>query len=187
MSPGSKTFRALVSFLAAAVLAGALSGCSKEEQPVSGPVVKKMAPAGAAPVSPPSPAAKTQVDNTQAPAQGSAYDPSGKRDPFVPFVKADREAMKDDRSALPPLQRYDLGELRFVGVVWVEKGAKALVQDAEGKGYSVVIGTRIGRAGGVVTRITDREITVKEEFPGTAGRTVTRESVLQLTTAGGTQ
>lgn len=186
MNPGSMTSRAFVAFLAAALLAGASAGCSKE-QPAPGPVVKKMVPPAGTPAPQPPPAARAAVDNTQAPRQGPAYDPAGKRDPFVPFVKADRESLKEDRSSLPPLQRYDLGELRFVGVIWVEKGAKALVQDAEGKGYSVVVGTRIGRAGGVVTRITDKEITVSEVFPGSAGRTVTRESVLQLTTAGGTQ
>jgi type IV pilus assembly protein PilP len=180
-------FRPFVAILAAAFLAGALAGCSKEEQPTPGPVVKKMAPPGGASTAPPPPAASVPVDNTQAPSQGPVFDPAGKRDPFVPFVKAERESSKEDRASVPPLQRYDLGELQFVGVIWVEKGAKALVQDAEGKGYSVVVGTRIGRAGGVVTRITDRELTVRETFPGSAGRTVTRESVLQLTTAGGTQ
>ena len=117
----------------------------------------------------------------------NVYDPAGKRDPFIPFLKSERERLLEDQTALPPLQRYELGELKFVGVILEKAGARALVQDAEGKGYSVRVGTRIGRSAGVVTRITDKEITVKEEYPGVGGKTVSRESVLQLITAGGNQ
>jgi hypothetical protein len=47
------------------------------------------------------------------------------------------------------------------------------------------VGMRIGRSGGVVTRITGKEILVKEEFVGTRGEKILKESGIQLTTAGG--
>ena len=114
------------------------------------------------------------------------YDPRGKRDPFVSFIKAEeRKKAGIDTAALPPLQRYDLGELKFVGVIWTKKGARGLVEDAQGKGYSVTVGMRIGRSGGVVSRITGKEILVREEFVGNRGEKIVRESGIQLTTAGG--
>jgi Tfp pilus assembly protein PilP len=177
------TFRAFVVLLAASVLLGGVSGCS-EEAPAPGPLVKKMAPKPDAATPPKAGAAE---EKKPAPAQPPVYDPTGRRDPFISFVKAESEKLKVDRTALPPLLRYELGELKFVGVIWEKRGARALVEDAEGKGYSVLVGSRIGRAGGVVSRITDKEITVKEEFPGARGKTVSRESVLQLITAGGNQ
>ncbi|MBP2674118.1 MAG: putative Type pilus assembly protein PilP [Deltaproteobacteria bacterium] len=176
------TFRAFIVLLAASVLLGGVSGCSKEE-PIPGPVVKKMAPKQGPAASP----AGAMEEKKPASPQGPVYDPAGKRDPFIPFLKSERERLLEDQTALPPLQRYELGELKFVGVILEKAGARALVQDAEGKGYSVRVGTRIGRSAGVVTRITDKEITVKEEYPGVGGKTVSRESVLQLITAGGNQ
>ncbi len=183
MSLCSSMFRAFIVILSASVLMGGYSGCSKKEAPSTGPVVKKIAPQPAA--VPPPKAAEEEMKKPE--AQGAVYSPESRRDPFVSFAKSEAERMKDDRSALPPLQRYELGELKMVGVIWAASGAKALVEDAEGKGYTVRVGNRIGRSGGVVTRITDKEIVVKEEFPGAGGKTVSRESVLQLTTAGGNQ
>jgi Tfp pilus assembly protein PilP len=104
----------------------------------------------------------------------------------VSFIKVEeRKKAASGTALLPPLQRYDLGELKFVGVIWTKKGARGLVEDAEGKGYSVTVGMRIGRSGGVVSRITGKEILVREEFVGNRGEKIVRESGIQLTTAGG--
>mgnify|MGYP001568437071 CR=1 FL=1 len=87
--------------------------------------------------------------------------------------------------SLPPLQRFELGELKFVGVIWGGKGVLALVEDGEGKGYTVTVGTKIGRGGGTVTRITQGEILVKEEFNDFTGTRIARESSMKLQNAGG--
>lgn len=172
--------RVIVVILAVSVLLGGSAGCSKDAQS-PGPMVQKMAPRAEA-VPPP----KAAVAETKpGPAPAPLYDPAGRRDPFVSFIKSETEKLKVDLKALPPLQRYELGELKYVGVIWQKKGPMALVEDAEGKGYSVRVGTRIGHNDGVVTRITDSEITVREEIPGYRGKKVSRERTLQLTTAGG--
>ena len=113
------------------------------------------------------------------------YSPVGKRDPFVPFLKVEEKTARAGLDSFPPLQRYELGELRFVGVIWGSDVTRALVEDAEGKGYTVTVGMKIGRGGGVVTRITDGEIFVREEFQDYAGAKVARESSLKLQTGGG--
>ncbi|MGE5248506.1 MAG: pilus assembly protein PilP [Verrucomicrobiota bacterium] len=175
------TYRAFVVLLAVFALLGGAAGCSQQAQP-PGPVVKKAAPKPNA-----APPAKTTLgeEPKPAPAPAPVYDPAGRRDPFVSFIKTEAEKLKVDYTTLPPLQRYELGELRYVGVIWAKKGPMALVEDAEGKGYTVRVGTKIGRNAGVVTRITESEITVKEEVPGYRGNKVSRESTLQLITAGG--
>jgi len=48
-----------------------------------------------------------------------------------------------------------------------------------------VTGSRIGRAGGVVSRITEKEVFVREEYVGVRGEKVVRENAMQLTKAGG--
>ena len=171
----------VVGVLAAVSLVAGGSGCSKEPAAPQ-PVVKRQAP---------KPEAKAPaVPSAEAPAKRvervALYDPRGKRDPFVSFIKVeDRRKAGLDTTALPPLQRYDLGELKFVGVIWTKSGARALVEDAEGKGYTVTVGMRIGRSGGVVSRITGKEILVREQFVGNRGEKIVRESGIQLTTAGG--
>lgn len=167
-------------FLAIVALLAGGYGCSKEPPPQQ--VVKKQAPKPDA--KPPAAAvAEAQAKKAEPVA---LYDPRGKRDPFVSFVKVeDRRKSLVDTAMLPPLQRYELGELKFVGVLWTKQGARGLVEDAEGKGYSVTVGMRIGRSGGVVSRITEKEILVREEFIGNRGEKVVKESGIQLTTAGG--
>jgi len=171
-----------VGILAAVSLSVGGFGCSKEPPPPQ-QVVKRQAPKPDAKL-PPAPSAQAKQPGQT--AQAVLYDPRGKRDPFVSFIKVeDRRKPAIDIASLPPLQRYELGELKFVGVIWTKKGARGLVEDAEGKGYSVTVGTRIGRSGGVVSRITGKEILVREEFVGNRGEKIIKESGIQLTTAGG--
>ena len=173
----------VVGILAAVSFFAGGFGCSKEP-PAPPPVVKMQAPKPEAKA----PAAAPAVVEAQAKKveQVALYDPRGKRDPFVSFIRVEeRRKGGIDTALLPPLQRYDLGELKFVGVIWTKKGARGLVEDAEGKGYSVTVGTRIGRSGGVVSRITGKEILVREEFVGNRGEKVVKESGIQLITAGG--
>jgi len=174
-------FSLAVGILAAITLFAGGFGCSKEPAAPQ-PVVKRQAPKPEA-KAPAAPAAEAPARTVE---QVALYDSRGKRDPFVSFIKAEeRRKGGTDTTALPPLQRYDLGELKFVGVIWTKTGARGLVEDAEGKGYSVTVGTRIGRSGGVVSRITGKEILVREEFVGNRGEKIVKDSGIQLTTAGG--
>jgi Tfp pilus assembly protein PilP len=171
----------VVGILAAVSIAAGGFGCSKEPAAPQ-QVVKRQAPKPEA-KAPAAPAAEAQAKKVE---QAALYDPRGKRDPFVSFIKVEeRKRMSIDTASLPPLQRYELGELKFVGVIWTKKGARGLVEDAEGKGFSVTVGTRIGRSRGVVSRITGKEILVREEFVGNRGEKIVRDSGIQLTTAGG--
>jgi len=162
-------------------LAGLFAGCAREEAPPP-PVVRKTVPK--VPARPEETAKAVEAAAARTSAVVS-YSPAGKRDPFVPFIKKELKAARSDVSKVPPLQRYELGELKFVGMIWGPKGAYALVEDAEGKGYTVTVGTKVGREGGTVTRITDGEVFLKEEFLDYAGAKVVRESSLKLQSAGG--
>jgi type IV pilus assembly protein PilP len=112
------------------------------------------------------------------------YNPAGKRDPFVPFIRVAKKGPDSSLDTVPSLQRYELGDLHFVGVIWGRGMARALVEDAVGKGYTVTVGTKIGRDGGVVTRITQDEIFVREVFRDYSGGRVERISSLKLKTGG---
>jgi type IV pilus assembly protein PilP len=169
-------------FLAAWLIAVAgMAGCAKEAAPPP-PVVQKPVPKAAV-----KPAEDMSAD---APGEAAAlavvlYNPKGKRDPFLPFLKEETKTARVSLDRVPPLQRYDLGELKLVGVMWESRGYRALVEDAEGKGYTVTVGTRIGRDGGVVSRITRDEVIVKQVHRDSGGARSERTSTLKLQTAGG--
>ncbi len=165
------------------ILAGGWSGCAKEE-PQNQTVVKK-------------PVSKKTAETTVGPAvadnaivaktsEPSLYSPAGKRDPFTPFIKPLKAVSQAEIPAGPPsLQSQDAGSFKYVGMVWSPRGVRALIEDIEGRGYTVTVGSRLGRGGAIVTRITDKEIVVKEEFKDYTGATVVRESSLKLKSAGG--
>lgn len=168
----------LIALALAALVAAGGAGCSEKAQPPPPPPpAKKAVSKEVAKAAEPAQAAK--------PAADDRYNPKGKRDPFEPSIKIDRKLSPTDLAAVPPLQRYDLAELRLVGVIWTARGARALVEDSAGKGYSVTVGTKIGRSGGVVTRITDGQIFIGEESREATGARVVREFSLKLQTAGG--
>lgn len=116
---------------------------------------------------------------------GASYDPSGRRDPFLPMVQLGQQVEQD--ASLPPLQRVGLTELSLIGVLWGNYGYTAMVQTPDGKGYSIRRGTRIGPNNGVVSSITERGIIVQERFTDVYGNKQEREYVKLLHPKEGTE
>jgi type IV pilus assembly protein PilP len=116
---------------------------------------------------------------------GVSYDPSGRRDPFLPMFQPGQQVELD--SSLPPLQRVGLTELSLIGVLWGNYGYTAMVQTPDGKGYSIRRGTRIGPNNGVVSSITERGIIVQERFTDVYGNKQEREYVKLLHPKEGTE
>ena len=116
---------------------------------------------------------------------GLSYDPSGRRDPFLPMFQPGQQIELD--STLPPLQRVGLTELSLIGVLWGNYGYTAMVQTPDGKGYSIRRGTRIGPNNGVVSSITERGIIVQERFTDVYGNKQEREYVKLLHPKEGTE
>ncbi|MBS0168798.1 MAG: pilus assembly protein PilP [Nitrospira sp.] len=116
---------------------------------------------------------------------GASYDPSGRRDPFLPMIQLGQQIEQD--ANLPPLQRVGLTELSLIGVLWGNYGYTAMVQTPDGKGYSIRRGTRIGPNNGVVSSITERGIIVQERFTDVYGNKQEREYVKLLHPKEGTE
>jgi Tfp pilus assembly protein PilP len=121
-------------------------------------------PGGAAPSTSASPAATTELATTDT---GWKYDPTGKPDPFKPFILASaapEEAPTVVRRQLTPLQKMPLSEIQagLKAIIWGQLGSKALVEDATGKGYVVQEGTYVGQHDGIVKKIYQDRIIVEE-------------------------
>ncbi|MEW6184464.1 MAG: pilus assembly protein PilP [Thermodesulfobacteriota bacterium] len=97
------------------------------------------------------------------------YNPTGKPDPFQPTSVAQESKEKAKKSVLP-LEQFELSDFELVSVVISPKARKAMVQDPTGKGYFIQVGTRIGKNGGKVIRITEKEVVVQEPQQDFMGR-----------------
>jgi len=152
--------------LLALSVAAALVSCAKKDEasPVTqGPTAK---PVPVAATKPP-PTTPVGPVPTQAPPAAFIYDPTGLRDPFEPFIKLE-EKKPVPKAFVPrtPLQGYPADQLKLVGVVWGgdDTKAKALIEDPQGKGYAVGVGTLVGDRGGKVVRILPDRIVIEERF-----------------------
>jgi len=151
---------------------------AKKKPPKKGPAAAGGAPAAKTLSSPATKLATTET--------GWQYDPSGKPDPFKPFILASRpqeEVAPKVRRQLTPLQKMPLSEIQagLKAIIWGRLGSKALVEDATGKGYVVQEGTYVGQHDGIVKKIYQDRIVVEEyrRHP-TKGQLEANEVVLKL-------
>lgn len=102
------------------------------------------------------------------------YQPKGKVDPFLPFLKGYAKPKVRVRPKIPPtpLQKFDLTDFRLVAVVWGAFGRKAMIQDRAGKGYIVTQGTLIGRNNGRIKNILKDKLVVEEEREDALGNII---------------
>jgi type IV pilus assembly protein PilP len=105
------------------------------------------------------------------------YNPAGKRDPFTPIEKSNGSAMA---GPIWPLQRYDLEQLKLVGIIWEVKIPKAMIMDPTGHGYVVTVNERIGRNNGYIARIREGEIVVVENIIGSDGKSAYVTKLMKL-------
>jgi type IV pilus assembly protein PilP len=96
--------------------------------------------------------------------------PSGKRGENEPDMNRPKEALED----------FPLESLKMVGYVLKDKVPHAVVRAPDKKVYNVKVGNYIGMNFGLITKITDTEIDIKEEIQDSNGDWSKRDSTLQL-------
>jgi len=166
-----------VGILAAISLSAGGFGCSKEPAAPQ-PVVKRQAPKPEAKA----PAAQRRRRRRRRLRRSRFTTPAGDGIRSCRSYKAEESAAnRVMRRCSRPCSGTTLGaEVRRRHLD--ENGRPGPCGGRRGKGVLRAVGTRIGRAGGVVSRITGKEILVKEEFVGNRGQKVVKESGIQLTT-----
>jgi len=106
-----------------------------------------------------------------------SYDPGGRRDPFRPPRVSQMLVGGAERT---PLQRYELGQLRLVAVIYDTRDPRAVVEDDGGLGYIIRVGTKIGVNDGVVRGIERGRVLVEEESVDFFGEHRASEVVLEM-------
>ncbi len=161
-------------FLLLLVLAWGLNGCSDKSGQGSAPSAAKK-PGQAISTGPTSSVTGTAPTEAQT---EYIYMARGRRDPFSPIVES--EGKKTKRGELPPLERYNLSELKLSGVVWGGFGYSALIEGPDGKGYFVHDGNVIGVNRGVIRKITQNQIIIEEKFKNYLGEVERKQIIMEL-------
>jgi type IV pilus assembly protein PilP len=107
------------------------------------------------------------------------FSTAGRRDPFRPFTLNTRTHSRP-RETLSPLERYELGQLKLVGIVWHVKEVSAMIEDPAGLGYVVKVDTPIGPNDGKVKAIQPDQIIVEETYVDLFGGKKRREVNIKL-------
>ncbi|GAA5176426.1 type 4a pilus biogenesis lipoprotein PilP [Niveibacterium umoris] len=113
-----------------------------------------------------------------------AYDAGALIDPFRPAkIEAAKGggggAKPDLNRRREPLESYPLESLRMVGILSM-KGKPMAIISADKTLYQVGVGNYMGQNFGVITNVSESEITLKELIEDTNGDWVERVNTLQL-------
>jgi type IV pilus assembly protein PilP len=134
---------------------------------------------------PPQPAPQQSVPSSAAPTQeverDYVYDPTGKRDPFQPFI-ASQTPIKPVGEEIPitPLQKYDLSQLKLVAIIVGAGEGSAMVEDSEGKGYIIKKGVYVGTNFGKVKTVLKDRVVIEERYKDYTGQVKEKEIILRL-------
>ncbi|MGI6524172.1 MAG: pilus assembly protein PilP [Bdellovibrionota bacterium] len=101
------------------------------------------------------------------------YTSEGKKDPFRSYDFTPHRVIQNKDN---PLESYTYDELKLTAVLGGIGQPTAIIENPEGKGFTVRVGTKIGNHGGEVVKIEPGKITIVEstvEFTGeTKNRTI---------------
>ena len=120
------------------------------------------------------------------PYEPAPYDVGNLIDPFKP-AKIGPEQKKNAGGGIQPdldrprepLEAYSLESLRYVGVMEKKSASYAIIQ-VDGALYQVRVGNYMGQNFGVITKITEAEVTLKELTQDSLGDWVEKVSTLLL-------
>jgi len=121
-----------------------------------------------------------KIKKDAAPA-GEHAAPQITRDPFRPMNLRTKTAPRA-RENLSPLERFELGQLKIVGIIWDLKEPRALIEDTAGLGYVVKVGTPMGSNDGTVKVIRRNEVIVEEFYEDARGEKRKRDVSMRLST-----
>ena len=88
------------------------------------------------------------------------YDSVNRRDPFVPFSEFADSSVPS--RPLSPAQRFDLDQLKLVGVMWDIRDPKAMFMDPEAEVLVLGRDEGIGNRNGYIASIREGEVVVVE-------------------------
>lgn len=173
--------RLLTLLVSAVLLSLLLTACGEDPQPPYNPQSSRpqgsAAKAGNAAALPEQPVEETE--------EVYVYDPTGTRDPFKSPLGTISDLSSTGDIPLTPLQRFDLDQLRVIGVIVGKGEPRAMVIAPDNKSFVLKKGTKVGRNNGTVVAITTETIQVEEQYLDYAGDIKSTIQEIKLPKRGG--
>jgi Tfp pilus assembly protein PilP len=119
-------------------------------------------------IKPPEATSEPVKDATANSQAGYLYDPTNKTDPFKSFLAVREEQAKS--KAKTYLETLELSQLDLTVTVVGSKGKWAMLKDSKGVGHVIKEGTPIGTNNGVVFKISQGEIVIREQHKDFRGQ-----------------
>jgi len=118
--------------------------------------------------SPEATAEPAKTDSSTGNTVNYLYDPTNKTDPFKSFLATREEQART--KAKTYLETLELSQLDLIVTVISPKGRWAMVKDSKGMGHVIKEGTPIGTNNGVVYKISQGEVVIREEYKNFRGQ-----------------
>ena len=149
--------------------------CSKEPISVKKPAIKQ-----AAPVAAQQQQQQTVETKDETKTKFYAYDPRGKRDPFLSLIKTTKAKEKKRRPDAPPIESFSVDEISLLAIASDKDEGYALVLLPNNKTYTIKKGTVLGLEGGKVEEISEDKIVIREFVKDYLGNVKPKDTVLKL-------
>lgn len=160
-------------------MCGVLTSCGDSTPPQSPQTSKAISTSAKTTVVPPI------VADAEAEKEEAVYSPVGVRDPFLSPLGTLQEIPTLTDIPLTPLQKFELEQLRVIGVIVGRGEPKAMVIAPDNKSFVLKKGTKIGRNNGSVVGITTEAILIEEQYLDFAGDIKTTMQEIKLPKQGG--
>ena len=107
------------------------------------------------------------------------YVPRGRKDPFAQPIPDRPVAPGSPQGPLLPLQRFEVEQLKLIGIIWDVKRPRAMISDPTGKVHIVGPNTKIGTQNGYIAVIREGEIVIVDTMEEN-GRLVSSARIFKL-------
>jgi Tfp pilus assembly protein PilP len=113
-----------------------------------------------------------------------AYDPRGRRDPFLSLVMMLKQK-PERKKGMTPFESYSVNEINLLAIAWDDQKYYALILLPDKKSYTITEGMKLGLYGGKVQKITKDAVVIREHVKDYRGEIKPRDSILKLRKEGG--
>jgi type IV pilus assembly protein PilP len=125
------------------------------------------------------PAGTPQKEEIKVEKEVYAYEPRGRRDPFVSLTDV-MKAKPTKKKGSSPIEGFDVEEIKLIAIAWDSQQYFALVTLPDNKSYTIKRGMTLGLYDGKVREITRDTVIITEQVKDYKGQLKTKDTILKL-------